>query len=159
MATRFDGNIQITGSLQAKSIIIPDGFYLSVGNTQHRNVKTYQQAGGADVVAASSYVYTAAAAGKLSGVDVFVDTPPAGGDKGYTLDVKKSTAGGAFTTVLSSLVTVNSSTSLRSVVAAVIASVAYVGGDSFKVDVALIGSTGSRGQGVLVTLTFDEEAA
>ena len=159
MANRVEGNLQVTGRLSAAFLDLPANVEIPIAQAQHRNVKTYQQSPGADVAAATSYFYTAAASGTLSGVDVFVDTAPAGGDKHFTVDVKKSSGGGAFATVLTAVVNISSTTSTRSVTAATIASGPYSAGDTFQIVLTPAGSSGSQGQGLLVTGTFDEEPA
>ena len=64
-----------------------------------------------------------------------------------------------FATVLTAVVNISSTTSTRSVTAATIASGPYSAGDTFQIVLTPAGSSGSQGQGLLVTGTFDEEPA
>ena len=86
--------------------------------------------------------------------------PAGGGDKKWTVDVKKSTGAGAFATVLSAVVTIDTTSVDRrlQVGALSTAAIAYVDGDLFQVVVTATGATGSQGQGGCVTLWLDEQA-
>lgn len=119
----------------------------------------YAQAEGSDVVSETKPIDICLAGNvAIVAVEVCPITAPTGGDKQYTVDVEKSTGGGAFATVLSSVVTVSSSSTDRTVQAGTVSVTTAAQGDLFRVVVTASGSTGSQGQGLIVTLTIREDA-
>jgi hypothetical protein len=80
------------------------------------------------------------------------------GDSTVTIDVKKSTAGGAFTTILSGVITLNSSSVDRVSQAGTITVPGLVVGDTLQVvQVATVG-TGTLPTGVFGEITVKEDA-
>lgn len=122
----------------------------------HQFPVSYDQAAGADVASQTRLVHIARGAGTLVEVQVTDSTAPTGGDKQYTVDVKKSTAGGAFASVLTSVVTRSAADTSRVVESATITTASYIADDIYQVVVTASGSTGSQGQGVVVTLWLQE---
>lgn len=124
----------------------------------HQYAVHYQQAGGGDVASATVIVHVAKGAGLLVAVRIVPIVAPTGGDKAFTVDVKKGNAAGAYATVLTGVETIDSSVADREVVSATIDGTKddYSAADSFTVVIAASGSTGSQGQGVLVELFFQE---
>ena len=74
-----------------------------------------------------------------------------------TVDLKKSSGGGAFASVLTAALVINSATAVRTAVAAVLdaAKDDYAAGDVFEVVVSVSG-TGTQAQGLVVTVFFEE---
>jgi len=136
--------------LNENGIVLPD--YLT-----HMPPITYAQADGSSVVSQTMAVFTAPADGVIDSITVFNTVAPTGGDRQFTVDVKKSTGGGAFATVLDSVVTRNSSDADRGTETAdLVADPSYVAGDSFHVVVTASGSSGTQGQGVLVQINYKQ---
>jgi len=134
-------------------------FRLPAAKGIHHFGKEHRQLGGADVAAKTDLIHIASYAGSVVAFKVVTITAPTGGDKAFTVDLKKSTGGGAVATILSAVVTVNSTSTSLVVQSGTISSADYVAGDIFEVVVAVSGSTGSQGQGVIAEAFFDEYAA
>lgn len=122
----------------------------------HQYAVQYGQAGGSAVVAVTFPVHTFYRDGTLIAVEVTPLVAPTGGDKAFTVDVQKGNQAGAFATVLSSLVTINNTKADRQVVAGSLSSTAMADGDTLEVIIAVSGTTGTQGLGVLVTITIQE---
>lgn len=129
---------------------------LSTNKVTHQHAATYAQASGAVVADATQLFYIARATGTIAAMKVAIDTAPTGGDKAYTVDLKKSTGGGAFASILSAVVTVNSSSTSLSVVAGTLSTATYAASDIFEIVVDASGSTGTQGYGVCVLVEFEE---
>lgn len=133
------------------------GANLDPAKMRHRHAVSYGQKNGTDVTTETKMVHIAKAAGTIQTIEVVSATAPTGGDKAFTVDLHKSTGGGAFATVLSAVVTVNSSDTDRVIEAGTLSTATYADGDIFAIVVTTSGSTGSQGQGLCVTVNFDEQ--
>jgi hypothetical protein len=96
-------------------------------------------------------------AGAVVALDAAITETLPSGDHTVTIDLQKSTGAGAFATILSATLVFNSSSTLRTVVAGSIASADLVAGDLLKLTVAVAGSTGAQGAGLIVTVTINED--
>ncbi len=130
----------------------------NASNVIHHFGKDHRQASGSDVASKTELVHVASYAGTINGFKVGISVAPTGGDKQYTVDLQKSTGGGAFASILSAVVTIDSGKSDRSVTAGTISSPTYAAGDIFQVVVTASGTTGSQGQGVVCEAFFQEQA-
>ena len=92
--------------------------------------------------------------GEIVAFEVFPITAPTGSDS-YTVDLHKSTGAGAFATVLSAVVTMNSSDTDRTLNAATISAADLVDGDCLEVVIAIGSNT--TGKGVVCTVTLRED--
>lgn len=79
------------------------------------------------------------------------------GDRSVTVDLQKSTGGGAFASILSAPLSIPQATAVRTAVNGTISTPTFVAGDIFQVVVALGGTTGTYPQGLLVTLDVDQD--
>jgi hypothetical protein len=125
----------------------------------HHFPVSLSQAAGSVVASETRVVHIAKAAGTIAYVAVVTDTAPTGGDKAFTVDVKKSTGGGAFASVLSAVVTVNSSSTSKTPQAGTVSVAAYAAGDVLEIVIAASGSTGTQGYGPCVTVYLQEAVA
>ena len=125
----------------------------------HRIDLHYDQVGGTDVVSETKELRICRGEGTLLGVKVRPKTAPTGGDKAFTVDVKKAAeASGSFSTLLDSVVTVDSSSADNTVQdATLISDPTTDAEDCIQIVVTASGSTGSQGQGVQVTLFYEED--
>ncbi len=130
----------------------------NASNVIHHFGKDHRQASGSDVASKTELIHVASYAGVLNGFKVGIDVSPTGGDKQFTVDLQKSTGGGAFASVLSAVVTIDSGKADRSVTLGTIAAASYAAGDIFRVVVTASGTTGSQGQGVNCEAFFQEQA-
>lgn len=81
-----------------------------------------------------------------------------GADRTVTVDLQKSTGGGAFATILSTPLTWNTnSTAVRTAQAATISSANLVDGDILQAVITVAGSAGAQAQGLLLTLQLRED--
>lgn len=118
----------------------------------------YAQANGADVASKTELLHVCRAAGKLIAVEIRVTTAPTGGDKQFTVDVQKaSDASGVWTSLLTSVVTIDATDADETRVAGtLVADPSTAAGAAIRVVVTASGSTGTQGQGVLVVATYQE---
>lgn len=151
----INDNLHVAGALSCTTFNPPD---VGIGRTKvvHEVIVRYAQDAGADVATKTSPIHIAYKDGAIVGVEVMCITAPIGGDKAFTVDVKKGNQAGAFATILSSVVTVNSSKADREVSAATLSTTTYSDGDSFEVVVTTSGTTGIQGIGLIVTLILGE---
>lgn len=119
----------------------------------------YSQADGSDVVAAIVPVHTVyGTTGTIVGVEAVCVDAPSGGDKKFTVDLKKCNAGSPTpATVLTGVIDYVNGTNDCTVLAGSISSASLADGDTLVVEIAVSGSTGSQGQGLIVTVTIQED--
>lgn len=126
---------------------------------QHRLCRSDVQITGADVVDRTAPIHIARAAGTIRGFRVRCDVVPNGGDKQFTVDLQKSTGGGAYATVLSAPVTLDDGNADRDTEVGTLASTTYVAGDVFRVVWDASGTTGTQGNTAIAQADFDENGA
>lgn len=153
----FGGPVTVPGGSWDNEDIAGDAG-IETSKMLHRHAVQYGQAGGADVAAATVYVHIAKAAGTVHSLRVATNQKPTG-DRTFTVDVQKSTGGGAFATILTGVVTINASSTDRVPAAGVLdaGEIEYDEDDIFRVVIALGGSTGNHAQGMIVSIRFNEE--
>lgn len=169
------GDVDIRGNLTVGGTLVPKLFKPPAGSItdaaveaaagiqatklQHQHVFTHRQKTGADVATQTEDLFTVRAAGSVVGVDVVATTAPTGGNKQFTVDVQKGNQSTGFATILTAVVTYDSTKANRQVVeASLIADPSYADGDTIRIVVTASGSTGSQGQGLAVTLHAREAA-
>lgn len=115
---------------------------------------------GADVVDLTAPFFTFLLPGAIVAITVTPQLAPNGGDKKYTVDIRKGNAGGAFASILSSVVEIDDAETDRQVVSAVLASTPTSAAalDSLQLVTDASGSTGSQGQGYVVTVWIEANA-
>jgi len=132
---------------------------ISATKLEHRYNAKYAQKAGTDVVSETMPVHTCRAAAVVTAIEVVPIVAPTGGDKQFTVNVRKGNAGGAFATILSAVVTIDQSDASRTVYTATINAPNLAAGDTLDVVITASGATGSQGQGVLVNVHVEEQAA
>lgn len=160
----ISSDLSITGALNAGTVNLPDNTVDddAVNDTtiSSQFVVRYSQADGSDVASATEAVHCVYGdTVTVVGVEVQPQTAPTGGDKQFTVDVQKSAAAAAYATILSAVVTVDNTSVDRTVQAGTLSTTTASDGDSFRVVITASGSTGSQGQGVVVTLILKEKRA
>jgi hypothetical protein len=163
------GNLRVGGQLVPVSIVLPSSSVtdtavqaaagIQASKLQQQYAITYRQKTGADITSATEDVYVVrGVSGTVIGVDVVTATAPTGGDKAFTVDVLKGNQSTSFATLLNSVVTINNTKVNRQVVgASLVASPTLADNDTIRVVVATSGSTGSQGQGLVVTISTRED--
>lgn len=127
---------------------IAPGANLLETDVQHRRHLHYAVAGGADAAALTMLLGRMAKSGSIVSAYVTPDVVPATGTKTMTVDLQKSTGGGAWTTVLSSTLTINGSSVARTPVAMSLSGTpTHVAGDVYRINVTVGGSGGTGVQG------------
>lgn len=173
MTTRIEGAVTITGRLSPAYLSIPNETIenaaiksdaaIAATKLQQQYLLSYQQAPGTNVVAATHLLHIAKGAGELIGLAVRPITAPTGGDLAYTVDIQKAAdASGTWTSLLDAPleVSVAESSANNTIYAGdLVATPTYSAEDTLRIVIALSGSTGSQGQGLIVTATVREAAA
>ena len=124
---------------------------------QHRHVLIYEQVNGTAVAAQTKMIFQSRFAGTIVAVIVTPYTAPTSSDS-YTVDVQKCAQAGSMATVLSSVVTMNSSDANRTSNSGTLSTTTFAASDIFQVVVA-VPSANTTGQGLLVTVVLDENCA
>jgi hypothetical protein len=137
---------------------------VAASKLEHQHVLTYKQDDGTDIAAAIVPIYTVrGATAEIIEFEVACLDAPSGGDKKFTVDLQKCDDGTPTpATVLSAVLDSSTYGSAPStdceVGTGVISSADLVVGDILVVVVAISGSTGTQGQGLIVTATIREDA-
>jgi hypothetical protein len=175
MGDYVDGDLRVKGTVTAAGLnlqnatitdaMIQAAANLAASKLEHQHAITYRQKTGADVVTETVDLHIARGnTGSVIGVDVVATTAPVGTgtpatDKKFTVNVLKGNQSTGFATVLTAVVTIDSTVANRQVVAAsLVASPALAAGDTIRVVVTASGSTGSQGQGLVVNVNVREKA-
>lgn len=142
---------------------IKTGADINADKLEHRVHAVYQLPDGADVAATSGdgvpiYTCVRTNGATIKGVHVICPDAPEGGDKTFSVDIKKASAGSAAATVLTAAVTYPAGTPDYTMRTGTVASANLANGDTLLVSVAVSGSTGNQGQGLLVLVVLDEKA-
>lgn len=94
--------------------------------------------------------------GTILGFEAIQVVDTTGADRTVTIDLKKSTGGGALATVLSSTIGFADGTAIYTPQAAVISNASLVDGDVLAAVVTVAGASGNAAKGLLVTLHMEE---
>jgi len=148
--------IRATSPCIGDSMILSDAA-IAASKLVHRYHATHAQKAGTDVVSETMPVHTFRAAGSIVAVEIVPIVAPTGGNKLFTVDVKRGNAGAGFASILSAVITVDQASVSRTVYVAAITLPNAVDGDTLEVVIAASGSTGSQGQGVLVNVHVEEQ--
>lgn len=133
---------------------------LALYNQQEHKISYGPAADSTTVVAVTKTLTGIHYTGSVVEVSVTPVTAPTGGDLAFTVDIKKSTGAGAFATILTGVVTVNSSSANRTAQYATLSGTpTLVRGDLLQIVVAVSGSTGTQGAGYDVTIRTRENPA
>lgn len=164
----INNDLYVAGTLGAKTFnppanCITDNSVIAAANIaatklEHQHALTVQQSPGSAIVAATTYLKIIRAPGSVASLDVIVTTAATGADRTVTVDLQKSTGGGAFASVLSAVVTLNNTSVAKTVYSGSISSASLVAGDILQLVVAVAGSAGAQAQGLQVTATTREYA-
>jgi hypothetical protein len=168
--TTMPGDLVVSGTLTPGAFNPPA---LSIGNAaisaaagivatklQHQHTLNYRQNDGSDVVAAIvPLMIVRGVAAEVVDIEVVCIDAPSGGDKTFTVDLGVSNAASpAPATILTTPRTYPNATADATVLVGSIATAALAAGDTLVLTVAVSGSTGTQGQGLVVTVTVREDA-
>lgn len=159
----FKGAVNVRGVLTASGggphdkTLYDDANRRKSAYVQHRCPQSSRQLEGTAVVARTEPIYVATGAGTIESFRCHVPVAPVGGTTGFTVDLEKSTGGGAYASILSAVITVNdSNTADRETEVGALSANSFVAGDAFRVVWALVGSGGTQAQGALAQADFIE---
>lgn len=161
----FRGNIRFGGTVDfpAGGIVNEDVSSLAAiaaSKTIHQRAFVYRQATGTAVVAETAYDWFVVFGATGSLVDLRAAVTGAiatGADRTVTIDLQKSTGGGAFATVLTAPIVLDDASVIRVAEAASgFSSTSLVAGDILRLTVAVAGAAGAQAQGLVVTLNATE---
>jgi hypothetical protein len=121
-----------------------------------RKQKSYSQTG--NIVAATEYFHLPPRAGTLKSIKAMVTETAAAGAYAAAVDLKKSTGAGAFASVLSAALTLDSAVVLRNNVTGSISDTALATGDCLAIVVTVSGASGTRPAGLCVTVEWEDNS-
>jgi len=171
--TVLEGDVFVAGHLSAREFKAPDGSIdndalaaaaaIATSKQKHRHPVRYAQPDGTDIAAEPGvpvHIVRGTTA-TLVAVEVVCLDSNEGGDKGFTVDVRKCNAASPTpATVMTSVITFAAGVVADCEIAAgTIATAAFVDGDTAVIVIAVSGTTGNQGQGLAVILWFDEDPA
>lgn len=111
------------------------------------------------VAAATKLAYVARGAGELLIARAFISVVASDVSRTVTVDLQKSTAGGAFATVFSGTIGFTSSSTARTLVSGTFSSTSYAAGDLFQWVVTVAGSSGTQATGLFAEFAASEATA
>ena len=168
MAAQFD-SISVTGdamfrsvSIQTASItnaMVTAGAAIEATKMRRRYYLNYTQPTGTAVVAETRGLsIIRVATGTIVAVEaVVIGAGATGADRTVNVDVQKGNQSTAFATVLSSTILFNNASTLRAVSAGTLSVTSLADNDQLQVVVTVAGAAGNQAQGLLVTVTVDED--
>lgn len=125
---------------------------------QHRQVITDELYGPTTAVAALTKwvaMLTGVGGQQIVDVEAAIAVQATGADRTITVDLQRSTGGGAFATVLSSTIGFTDSTAVRTVQSGVISASTIAEGDILEIIVTVAGSADAQATGLTVAVTLD----
>lgn len=170
LLSQIRSDLYIQGVLSALDIQYPNGSIVNAdinalaaidaGKMTHRFAIPYIQADGSDVAAAIVPVHIVrGTSATIEDIEVVCVDSPSGGDKAFTVDLQYGNASTALSSVLSSAITYDSSKSDLEVASGTLSTTSLSAADTLVVVVAVSGSTGSQGQGLIVNVALTEDPA
>ena len=147
----------ITGLLDANC---DPSMNLLDSKVQHRYALEYEQSGTVAADTGKVLRVVKGATGVIRAMQALVWSAVAtGGDRTVNVDLKKSTGGGAFATVLSATIQFTSASSLRAASAGVFSDTSLQAGDILQIVVTVAGAAGAQAVGLHVSVTVAETPA
>lgn len=157
---RFTGDVVLPNdTIESANIDPATTFEHSV--LEHRFPVWYAQADGADVTSETKMVHYAYKASTILAGYAIIDAAPlySTGDKEVTVDVKKSTGGAAYATILTTTLTIDADSDEKVPLSLTIDDDELAAEDVLEVVVTASGSSGVQAQGLAVVLIVVENPA
>jgi hypothetical protein len=137
---------------------IPDGANIGDEKLLHRVPLKHTQAGA--VVAATELLSIAYCSGTVASFKAAIVTPATGADRTVTIDIQKSSGGGAFASILTApLVLNNAAVALTPVDLSLVASPTILEDDILQLVVTVAGAAGAQAIGLIIWGTEIENGA
>ncbi len=161
--TRIEGDAHVNGTLTCTKVtILGTGSANAVSATklQHQHSVNYHQADGADVAAALMPIYICrGTTGTVVAFEAACVDAPSTANEGFTVDLQKANqAATTAATILSADITITTSVADMQVMTATISTANISDGDTLFVEVGTPGTTATKGQGLICTVTIREDA-
>ncbi len=138
---------------------VADAAGIEAEKVVHQFSLDYAQAPGSDIAAATMDLHICQAAGEVVAIQAAVTGVIASGDRSATVDVQKSTSGGAFASILTAVITLDSANTIRVPEAGTVTGGTTTTGAILRIIVVQpAGTTGTRPQGLIVTVTLQENS-
>jgi hypothetical protein len=157
------GNLALTGTAQLPAAAVTDTNVSGTANISQAKIQsrphaTYGQAGGADAANATQVMFRAHKACTVLAAKITPDVVPAGGTKALAVDVKKSTAGGNWTSILTGTGSITANSAARTPVALTLSGTpTLIADDLLQASVTISGSNGTNVQGFLLDVILAED--
>lgn len=164
------GDMAVSGNFSCGTLKLPTGAVsdasvsagaaISAPKLVHVISKTYQQNQNAAVVADTQYAHIVnGATCTVYAVNAAVDTVATGADRTVTVDLQRSTAGGAFASILTTPLVLNNANVARTMVSAALATTTLTQKDLLKWVISVAGSAGNQASGLVVEAILYEAAS
>lgn len=165
-----NGDLFVAGNLGARTMSIPAGTIsndavaagaaIAATKLEHQFALYYQQAVGSNVAAATVGLHVCrGTTGEIVSVEAALIGQVPDGNRTAVVDLKKSTGGGAFASVLAAAITLDSANTIRVAEAGTVSSADLVDGDILQIAVTLGGDADLHPQGLIVTVNLREDPA
>ena len=136
---------------------IAAGAAVAANKIVHQKTVSVELAEAATAIAAiNKLICTTNSTGTLRAIEGTIVVQATGADRTVTVDLHRSTGGGAFATALSTTVNITNSTTILVPTAGVISTSTVAGGDVYKLVCTVAGSASAQAKGLVVTLIYDE---
>lgn len=156
----FAGTIGATNIAYPKNQIANEAIKALAGieatKVVHQHAIKYVQPGGVNVAAATVPLHTFRSSAEIVAAEVVPIVAPNGGDSAYTVDVQKGNQSTPFASVLGAPIGVGDAQADREVVTGSVTTTAAADGDTLQAVVAVSGTTGTQGQGFILTVWVRE---
>ena len=165
MANRLVMDLHIAGRLSADTLTLPAGAVTSekiTGPIDAEKLGTRYhledfQVPGTPIVAKTKDLRIMRASGAVLDIDAVLTGALADdASRHVTIDLQKSTGGGAFATMLTGVIDLTMSATLRVATGGTLASTALAAGDVLRAVTAVSGGSGNQAQGLQITVTVSE---
>ena len=169
----INNNMVVNGQLSATRIILPAGTvdnnataagaasnYIQASKLEGAHKFTVGQST-ADAIQVATYygpIITGVRASSIS-FSVFVDTLASSSTNEVIVDLQRSTAAGAFASILSAAITIESTGPAKTATAGSITTTTGIAGDAFRIVLTTSGSTSTQAKGFAATFTWREDPA
>lgn len=168
VVAQYDGDVIVNGNMSMGSVTLPDGNVtdamvsgsadILATKVRHQFPVMFKEDTGSDVTSKTAVIHIAKGDGDIATVEVVSETVPLTGTEQYTVDIQKGNAGGAYATILSSVVTIDKTNADRTIITATLSTTTYSDGDQFKVIITVSGSGGTHAKDLCVVLWLREKS-
>src|SRR5262245_55660279 len=163
------GNYRVNRNLTVQTLTIPNNTVtdsmvsptaaIQTTKMDHRNSYDWQLFGPTTTITALTQwlKFVKGTTATLFAISAAIAVQATGADRTVDIDLQRSTAGGAFATVLTATIHITNATVIRTAVTGSFIAVSPVVGDIFQAVVTVAGAAGAQAQGLLLTLVMDEK--